>query len=124
MSVPVLVIGGVNYAADCLELKPSVNGLNADGSGRDIQTGEMFRTKIGDKLKFDVSMNRLNESKMAVLAAALKETFYNATILDPSTGAVVTKSFYTDSLPFGVQRYDKSARATFYDGVTFSMIEK
>lgn len=124
MAVPILVIGGVDYAEKCLELKASLNGLDADGSGRDTQTGEMFRTKIADKLKLDVSMDRLYESEMAALAAALNQTFYDASVLNPETGEAVTKSFYTAALPFGVQRYDKFTQRTYYDGVTFSMTEK
>lgn len=124
MAVPVLTIGGVDYAEKCLELKPSVNGLNADGSGRDIQTGVMLRTKIADKLKFDVSMDRLYESEAAALSRALKTAFYTATVLNPETGQSVTKEFYTDTVPFGVQRYDKYEKRTYYDGMTFSMTEK
>lgn len=124
MPVPALIIGGVDYAEKCLELKPSNNGLNAEGSGRDVQTGVMFRTKIADKLKFDVSMDRLYEAETATLSRALKQPFYEATVLNPETGERVTKEFYTDTVPFGVQRYDKNGRQTYYDGVTFSMTEK
>lgn len=124
MPVPVLNIGGVDYAEKCLELKPSVNGLNADGSGSDVQTGEMLRTKIVDKLKFEVSMDRLSDSEAAALSAVLKQTFYDATVLNPETGLPVTRSFYTDTIPFGVQRYDKFQRQTYYDGMTFSMTKK
>ena len=46
MPIPVLIIGGIDYAEKCLELKPSINDLDADGSGRDTQTAEMFRTII------------------------------------------------------------------------------
>ena len=124
MAVPVLIIGGVDYAEKCLELKPSGNSLDADGSGRDTQTGEMFRTKIGDKLKFDVSMDRLYEGEMATLSAVLNQTYYEASILNPATGTILTKRFYTASVPFGVQRYDKYEKRTYYDGMTFSMTEK
>ena len=123
MSELVLIIGGVDYAEKCLEL-PSANDLDADGSGRDTQTGEMFRTKIAEKLKFEVSMDRLYEGEMAALAAALKQPFYDATVINPETNAAVTKRFYTAARPFGVQRYSKSERLRYYDGVTFDMTEK
>jgi hypothetical protein len=58
------------------------------------------------------------------LLADISGAFYNATVLDPVTGGQATKTFYTSSVPFGAQRYDKSSGATFYDGMTFSMTEK
>ena len=121
---PMLLINGVDYTRDAEELTPVGNGLNADGSGRDIQTGEMFRTKIGDKLTFAVKMLPLNEARHQVLAASLKESYYQATLLDPDTDTVVTKTFYTDTRPFGVQRYDPWSGQTIYDGMAFNMIEK
>lgn len=119
-----LKIGTVDYTRYVLELTPSGNGLNADGSGRDTQTGEMLRTKIADKLKVEVRMDRLYEDVHRPLMAALKETYYQATILDPDTNAPVTKTFYTDTRPFGSQRYDRNRGKTYYDGVSFSMTEK
>ena len=101
MARPVLIINGHDYAPYIEELSPSRNDLDADGSGRDVQTGEMFRTRIAVKQKWEV-----------------------ATVLDPVTGGQTVKTFYTSSVPFGAQRYDKSSGATFYDGMTFSMTEK
>lgn len=124
MSVPCLIIGGVDYSKVTLELTPSGNGLNADGSGRDTQTGEMFRTKVGDKLKWEVKMNDLNESQMKTLALALKETFYQATTLNPDTNEREERTYYTDTRPFGSQVYSPSEEITYYKGVAFSMTEK
>ena len=124
MAAPVLIINGHNYAAYVEELTPSRNDLDADGSGRDVQTGEMFRTRIAVKQKWDVKLLRLSEAIHRQLLADIAPAYFTATVLDPTTGAQATKTFYTSSVPFGAQRYDKGSGAPVYDGMSFSMTEK
>lgn len=124
MSKPILKINGHDYTEFVETLMPSRNAMDADGSGRDIQTGEMFRTKIADKQKWEVKMLRLPESVHTQLAADLKPPFYTVVILDPETNSQVSKTFYTSSVPFGVQRYNKNTDTTFYDGMQFNMTER
>ena len=123
MSVPCLIIEGKDYSELPLELNPSGNGLNADGSGRDTQTGTMFRTKIADKLKWDVKMDDLDAATMKTLALALKETTYQATTLNPDTDERETRTYYTDTRPFGSQAYRPGEGKTYYKGVAFTMTE-
>ena len=124
MAKPVLIINGHDYAPYILELTPSRNDLDADGSGRDVQTGEMFRTRIATKQKWDVKLMRLGEVTHKQLLSDISGVFYSATVLDPTTGAQATKSFYTSSVPFGAQRYDKETGKPYYDGMSFSMTER
>ena len=124
MAKPVLIINGHDYAAYTQELNISRNDLDADGSGRDVTTGLMYRTIVATKLKADVKLLRIRQAIMARLAADLAGDYYSATVLDPATGAQVTKTFYTSAVPFGAQRYDKESGAPYYDGVTFSMTER
>ena len=124
MSEPVLIINSHNYAEYIQELNISRNDLDADGSGRDVQTGLMHRTRIGSKMKVDVKMIQLQQDIMQRLASDISCAFYNATVLNPATGTQVTKSFYTSSVPFGAQRYNRKTGQPYYDGVTFSMIER
>lgn len=117
MSKPAVVIGGVDYTEYVEELSLTINGLNADGSGRDVQTGLMKRVKIADKWKAEVKLLRISEDVMSTLKATLKETSYSATVGEASG------TFYTDAIPFGSARWDKSANKTYYDGVAFTMTE-
>lgn len=112
-----MIIGGVDYTEYVEELKPTINGLNADGSGRDVQTGLMVRTKIADKWKVEVKMLRLDEAKLKKLKETLQEVSYHATAGEASG------MFYTDTIPLGSQRYDKNTGKSYFDGVSFSMIE-
>lgn len=124
MAKPTLTINGHNYAQYILELTPSRNDLDADGSGRDVQTGLMYRTRIGTKQKWEVKLMRISQAVHKQLLSDISPAFYSATILDPTTGASVTKTFYTSTVPFGAQRYDKESGAPYYDGMTFSMTER
>lgn len=121
---PILVIDGTDFTEYVAEIKPQNNDLDADGSGRDIYTGLMYRTKIADKDKLDVSMLRLWESTMAALRAAVKPAFCNVTFLDPATNIQSTKEMYCSSISDGIQMYDKSRGQTYYEGASFSMTER
>ena len=121
---PVLIIGGHDYAPLVEELNISRNDLDAEGSGRDVQTGLMHRTRVATKLKADVKLLRLQQGDMERLCADISPTFYSATVVDPQSGERVTKSFYTSTVPFGAQRLNRQTGAPYYDGVTFSMIER
>ncbi len=124
MAKPVLTINGHNYAQYIEELTPTRNDLDAEGSGRDVQTGLMYRTRIGTKQKWDVKLLRLTEAIHKQLIADISPVFYSATVIDPTTGAAATKTFYTSTVPFGAQRYDKETGKPVYDGMTFSMTER
>ena len=124
MARPVLIINGHDYAAYVEELRPSRNDLDADGSGRDVQTGLMYRTRIAVKQKWEVKLLRLSEAVHRQLLADISGAYYQATVLDPTTGAQSTRTFYTSSVPFGAQRFDRNTGAPVYDGMSFSMTEK
>jgi hypothetical protein len=124
MAKPVLIINGHDYAPLVEELNITSNDLDADGSGRDVQTGLMYRTRIATKLKAEVKLLRLQQAQLQQLMADIAGTYYSATVVDPTTGARVTKSFYTSERPFGAQRLNRETGAPYYDGVAFSMIER
>ena len=124
MATPVLIINSHDYAPYIEELTPSRNDLDAEGSGRDIQTGEMFRTRIATKQKWEVKMLRLDEDTHKQLLTDISPVYFTATVLDPTTGATASKTFYTSSVPFGAQRYDKEKQKPYYDGMSFSMTER
>lgn len=117
MSKIAVIIEGIDITKYVEELNPSINGLNADGSGRDVQTGLMKITKIADKWKFEVKLLRIYEDAWAPIRAALRKVPYAATVGEAQG------NFYTDTLPFGSARWDKFANKTYYDGIAFSMTE-
>ena len=121
---PRLIINGHDYAQYIEELNISRNDLDADGSGRDVQNGTMIRKRIATKLKITVKMCRIQQPIMTQLAADIQPQFFSATVLNPSTGEAVTKRYYTSTVPFGAQRYNKDTGIPYYDGVTFDITEE
>ena len=124
MAKPVLIINGHDYAAYVEELNISRNDLDAEGSGRDVQTGLMYRTRIGTKMKVEVKLFAIQETIHKQLLSDISGVFYTAKVVDPATGAQAEKSFYTSTVPFGAQRYNKETGKPYYSGMTFSMIER
>ena len=124
MAKPVLIINNHDYAPLVEELNLTNNDLDAEGSGRDVQTGLMVRTRIATKMKVEVKLLRLQQAQLKQLLADISGVFYNATVIDPATGTTTMRSFYTSERPFGAQRLNRETGAPYYDGVTFSMIER
>lgn len=121
---PYFKIGSVDFTGLVAELKATNNDLDANGSGRDIHTGTMYRTIIADKDGLEVSMLRLWEADMVALRAALKPAFVSVVYLDPETNTRATHEMYCSSVPMGLQMYDKSRDATYYEGVSFTLTER
>lgn len=122
---PIFLINGHDYTRYLAEdgLKPADNDLDADGSGRNLLDGLMYRSRIATKDKWTVSFLRLDEVVMAQLMADMKRTEYvQITLLDPDENRYVERTYYTSTINKGVQRY--IGGETVYDGVTFNLTER
>lgn len=119
-------IGTHDYTAFLAEdgLQPVRNDLDADGSGRNLLDGLMYRARIAQKDKWAVKFNRLPELIMKSIAQDIDPEYVDITFLDPKTNRVMTKTYYTSTLTYGTQRYDKGNGITVYDGCTFNMTER
>lgn len=121
---PIFKIGNHDYTEFVDTLKPVRNDIDADGSGRNLLDGEMFRTRIAQKDKWSVTFLKLPELIMKSIAEDIDPEFAQITMLDPKSNRVLEKTYYTSTLTFGSQRYDKSQNLTYYDGCTFDMTER
>lgn len=121
---PIFKIGEHDYTKYIAEdgLQPSRNDLDADGSGRNLLDGLMYRTRIATKLKWTVSFVRLDEDIMAQLSKDMDETYVSITTLDAKTNRYITRTCYCSTINEGVQRF--IGGRTVYDGVTFNLIER
>lgn len=119
-------IGTHDYTAFLAEdgLQPVRNDLDADGSGRNLLDGLMYRARIAQKDKWGVKFNRLPELIMKSIAQDIDPEYVDITILDPKTNRVMTKTYYTSTLTYGTQRYDRGRCITVYDGCTFNITER
>lgn len=100
-------------------MKPAINALDSSKTGRDNNTGAMFRDKIAEKLKYNIEFPfGLNNTQVAEILDVLLAGSFVAYIPDPKTGAFVEKSFYCSSAePEINQIYSE----TFWDYKGFSV---
>ena len=123
---PIFKIGEHDYTAFLAEdgLAPVRNDLDADGSGRNLLDGLMYRARIAQKDKWTVKFNRLPELIVKSIATDINPEYVEITMLDPKTNRHITKTYYTSTLTYGVQRYDRSQNLSYYEGCTFNITER
>lgn len=124
MAVPMFVVNGHDYAKLITELKPSRNDVDSDGSGRNLLDGLMYRSRLATKRKWLVTFDRLDAKTMMQLENDMYggKDYISITLLDARVNRGVTSSYYFSTINEGVQRSIKGK--TYYDGVTFDIIER
>ena len=121
---PVFKIGNHDYAEYIEELVPARNDLDSGDSGRNLLNGLMYRNRITQKDTWTVKCLRLSEQTMLSLSTDLKPVYVQVTMLNPATNTVTTKSYYTATLSYGTQRYNKSKNIVYYEGCSFTLTER
>lgn len=124
MAVPMFVVNGHDYAKLITELKPSRNDVDSDGSGRNLLDGLMYRSRLATKRKWSVTFGRLDAKTMMQLENDMYggKDYISITLLDARVNRGVTSSYYFSTISEGVQRSINGK--TYYDGVTFDIIER
>ena len=121
---PIFKIGEHDYTAFLEKLSPVKNDLDADGSGRNILDGLMYRSRITDKDGWTASFLHLPELVMLSLLEDVRPEYVDIMILDPDTNTHVTKTFYISTRNCGDQRYNPGKGFTEYIGCNFKMTER
>lgn len=103
-------------------LKPSRNDLDADGSGRNLLDGLMYRSRISSKKKWTVTFNRMDEIIAAQLLSDMYPEYVRITTLDAMENRYIEREYYCSTVNEGTQRY-RGGR-TVYDGITFNITER
>lgn len=123
---PIFKINGHDYTKYLKDegLKPTKNDLDADGSGRNLLDGLMYRSRIATKDKRTVSFLRLDENVMKSIYADMyaNKNYVSVTMLDARTNTYLEKSYFCATINEGIQRY--RGGKTVYDGVTFNITER
>ena len=98
--------------------------IDADGAGRDQETGLMERKLITHKHSLTVKFRRMDSRAVERLETVINS---NATLFakywSPCKNQLDEKEFYCSSINFGAQRYDRRTQEIFYDGATIKLIE-
>lgn len=121
---PIFLVNGHDYTRYLAweGLKPVRNDLDANGSGRNLLDGLMYRHRIAGKQKWTVSFNRLSGEVLSQLEKDMDADFMRVTLLDAKENRYVERSYYSSTINEGVQRY--IGGETVYDGVTFNLTER
>ena len=100
------------------------NDIDAEGSGRDVKTGKMNRTRIAQKHTLTVKLIQVSQSVARTIFHDLENaTWLGVIYQSPCSNALATKNFYCSSVNFGSQRYIRERDQTVYQGMNFKLIE-
>lgn len=106
------------------ELNVVHNDVEADGAGRDPNTGEMLRKRIAEKHTLNVKLNRISATQANQLYMRVEDkSYFFIRYHHPCKNGYYVKKFYCSSVNWGAQRYNRQTGRIFYDGVSFSVIQ-
>lgn len=123
---PILKFDGVDFTWILGEggIKWSRNDLDSQKTGRNLN-GEMGRKRVAVKRKlvFD-NCKRMTTAQIRALNAAIYPPMLRVTFLDAITGEPYTGTFYGSTVEATTQIYDAASDETYWDGASFSLIER
>lgn len=119
----VFKIGGKDFTrlVPSRGIKWSRNDLDANGTGRALNTGNMRRRRVAVKRKLAVTCRRMNENDIKELNEALYPQFISVTFLDPIDG-ISTRTFYGSTVEATTQVTINGE--TYWEGTAFSLVER
>lgn len=80
-------------------MTPAVNALDSSKSGRDNNSGEMFRDKIAEKQSYVISFPYgLDNITVANILQIVLESEFELYCPNPKTGKYSTKTFYSSTV--------------------------
>lgn len=123
---PIFKIDGVDFAWVLGEggIGWSRNDLDSDHTKRNLK-GDLNRKRVAVKRKlvFD-NCKRLTTEQIRSLNAALYPPLIQVSFLDAITGKEYTGAFYGSTVGATTQIYDETAGETYWEGTSFSLIER
>ncbi len=103
-------------------LKWSRNDIDAQNSGRDVQSDTMIRKRVAQKARLDITCRPLTSAELHTVLDAIQPQWMSVKFYDPITNATVTKVMYTSTVPAAFY-YDDGERQ-LWTGVEFPLIEQ
>lgn len=104
-------------------LKPGINIIDSSKSGRDNNTGTMFRDIVTGKNKYTATMpSGLNNTQFAEIADIILADSFDCWLPNPKTGTFGTKTFYCSTLEADIERIYSETLWT-YKEVSFNLTE-
>jgi len=97
-------------------MTPAVNALDSSKSGRDNNTGAMFRDKIAEKQTYTITFpHGLNNTQVAEILQIIMESEYELWCPNPKTGTYNIKSFYSSAVTPDICRIESETLWYYYE---------
>jgi len=109
------------------ELNVTVQTLDSAKSGRDNNTGAMFRDKITEKLTVKMTLPYgINNTNMASYLSIIKSDSFYVQIIDPRTGTYRAINVYCATIDTPIAKIetdDGVPSSWIYDAISLSFVE-
>lgn len=95
-------------------------------SGRD-QTAYMYKNKVAEKIKIDLSWQTLTPEEAHAVISAFQDEYFNVTYYDFLQGGTTTKTFYCGDMSAPVKLWvgaSSDGKEKRYADVSFNIIER
>lgn len=116
-----LIINGNANLKEPSTLSIQKNKLWATKSGR-ASSGKFVGNIQAIKYRIDVTWKALSEEEASAISKALEPDFFNVTFKDPTTGQMLTKTFYAGDENYTIYSY--GIAQAVYDGLPISLVEQ
>lgn len=104
-------------------MAPAVNSLDSSKSGRDNNTGAMFRDKITEKQSYTITFPfGLNNTQVSDILQIVMESEFELYCPDPKTGVYSSKTFYTSAVTPEIYRIE-SETLWYYHEFSLEAVE-
>ena len=123
-----ILIDENNVEHDYTEIVTKLNivheTLDAEGSGRDVNTGLMQRTIVAEKHTLNVEVWTVDQTTAFYLNKYMSwRPSFSVKFELPCSNDLVTRTFYCSSINFGAQRWDRANNKIVYEGMNFKLVE-
>ena len=127
MAMPIFRLNGHDWVWMLNEksIKWTRQDIDTQNTGRSKQTGAMYRKRLTVKRKLTISdVRRLTTAQIQALNAEMNRDSFTCSILDAITGAEYTMTCYNSTVEAATQVYDEVTNETYWEDISFSVIEK
>lgn len=119
----VLEVNGVDLTSYLVEggYKYTLNDVDKS-SGRTLD-GTMWRQRVGQKVKLELTCRQLTTEELSVVLNAIDPQFVTVTFVDPKYGGTRTAEFYSNNKP-ATCLVQLSPGVEKWSSVSFPLIER
>lgn len=127
MAKPIFKLNGHDWVWILNEksIKWTRQDIDTENTKRSKQTAVMYRKRLATKRKLTISnVRRLTTSQIQALNAEMNRDSFTCSILDAITGTEYTMTCYNSTVEAATQVYNEAMNETYWEDITFSIIEK